>query len=343
MDSSLYKDFTTSHGHTYHYLFSSSKDGAKPYLLFLHGFPSTSFDWRHQIPFFDNEGYGLVVPDMLGYGGSSKPVDVADYRSTVLTKDLVELIDAENISRVVAIGHGWGCKISSRLANYYPDRFIAFGFLAVGYFPPGTEKDYYEPMLALVCSSISAGAITQIILQSKKTFGYEVFGYWSFYSSDGADKIIEDNMESFLRLLYAQDPKLMITDLAPTDALKAYLLQGKTDGPLASYITEEEKDFHKNELLDGGMAGCLNWYKVMTSEIDAEDNKAAPEENLEVTMPVFFGGALKDFICLSAIHKIGTADKCKKATIHEYEACHWVMWEAKDEVNRDLLSWLREL
>ncbi|KAK0441745.1 Alpha/Beta hydrolase protein [Desarmillaria tabescens] len=326
MDSSLYKDFTTSHGHTYHYFFSPPKDNAKPYLLFLHGFPSTSFDWRHQVPFFLSEGYGLIVPDMLGFGGSSKPVDLADYRSTILTKDLVELVDGENATQVVAIGHDWGCKIISRLANYYPDRFVAFGLLAVGYFPPSTESNY-EQFLDL----------------SKKTFGYELFGYWSFFSSEGADKIIEDNMEPFLRLLYAHDPKLMISDFAPTGALKAYLLQGKTDVPLASYITEEEKDFHKKELLDGGMASCLNWYKIMTSEIDAEDNKAAPEKNLEVTKPVFYGGALKDFVALNAVNKAGTVAKCKNATIHEYEGCHWVMWEAKDAVNRDLLTWLKAL
>ncbi|PBK87786.1 alpha/beta-hydrolase [Armillaria gallica] len=326
MDSSLYKDFTTSIGHTYHYLFSPPKDDAKPYLLFLHGFPSTSYDWRHQVLFFLGEGYGLIVPDMLGFGGSSKPASPADYRSTVLTKDLVELIDAESATRVVAIGHDWGCKIISRLANYYPRRFVAFGLLAVGYFPPSTENNY-EQFLEL----------------SKKAFGYELFGYWSFFSSEGADKIIEDNIESLLRLLYGQDPKLMISDFAPTGALKAYLLQGKTDGPLASYITEEEKDFHKKELLDGGMASCLNWYRVMTSGIDAEDNKAAPEEYLEVTNPVFYGGALKDFVALNAVNKAGTVEKCKNATIHEYDGGHWVMWEAKDEVNKDLLNWLKTL
>ncbi|KAG7447074.1 alpha/beta-hydrolase [Guyanagaster necrorhizus] len=326
MDSSLYKDFTTSNSHTYHYFFSPPKDDAKPYLLFLHGFPSTSFDWRHQVPFFLSEGYGLIVPDMLGYGGSSKPADAAEYRSTVLTKDLVELVDTESATRVVAIGHDWGAKIISRLANYYPDRFVAFGLLAVGYVSPSTEYNY-----------------EQFLVISKKTFGYELFGYWSFFSSEGADKIIEDNMESFLRLLYAQDHNLMASDFAPIGALKAYLLQGKTDGSLASYITEEEKDFHKKELLDGGMASCLNWYKVMTTGIDAEDNKAVPEANLEVTKPVFYGGALKDLVALNALNKAGTAGKCKNATIHEYDGCHWVMWEAKDEVNRDLLSWLKAL
>ncbi|KAK0210884.1 Alpha/Beta hydrolase protein [Desarmillaria ectypa] len=325
MDSSLYKDFTTSRGFVYHYLLSAPKDG-KPYLLFLHGFPSTSFDWRHQIPFFTKEGYGLIVPDMLGYGGTSKPTDPTDYRASLITKDIVELIDAENAARVVAIGHDWGSKVSSRLANYYPDRFIAYGFLAVGYILPRLETNY-EQFLAL----------------SKKTFGYEIFGYWSFLSSPGADKIIEDNMESFLRLIYSQDRKLSVSDFAPTGALESYLLRGETDNPIASYITEEEKEFHKKELLDGGLAGCLNWYTVMISGIDAEDNKAISADDLEITKPVFYGGALQDAVALNVVNKATTADKCKNATVHEYDGGHWIIWETKDEINRDLLDWLKAL
>ncbi|KAK0459856.1 Alpha/Beta hydrolase protein [Desarmillaria tabescens] len=301
MDSSLYKDFTTSRGFVYHYFL---------YLLFLHGFPSTSFDWRHQVPFFANEGYGLIVPDMLGYGGTSKPTDPADYRASLITKDIVELIDGENAERVVAIGHDWGSKVSSRLANYYPDRFIAYGFLAVGYVLPRFENNY-EQFLAL----------------SKETFGYEIFGYWSFLSSPGADKIIEDNMESFLRLIYSQDRKLSVSDFAPT---------GKVDNPIASYITEEN-------CLMVAWTGCLNWYTVMTSGVDAEDNKEISADNLEITKPVFYGGALQDAVALNVVNKTATTEKCKNTTLHEYDGGHWIIWETKDDINRDLLDWLKAL
>jgi hypothetical protein len=38
--------------------------------------------------------------------------------------------------------------VTARLANYYPDRFIGFGFLAVGYVPPPNQK--YEQFIAMV-------------------------------------------------------------------------------------------------------------------------------------------------------------------------------------------------
>ncbi len=106
MDQSLYKDFVTSRGFTYHYL-SSVGDVSKPVLLFLHGFPSTSYDWKHQIGFFKEKGYPLIVPDMLGYGGTSKPVDAMDYRHRLIAQDIVEILDNEKVARVVAIGHDW--------------------------------------------------------------------------------------------------------------------------------------------------------------------------------------------------------------------------------------------
>ena len=106
MNASNYKDLTTTRGVVYHYFVSPPK-GDKPTLLLLHGFPSTSYDWRHQIAFFRNEGYGLIVPDMLGYGGTSKPAEPEAYRSSLLTKDIIEILDAEKVDKAIAIGHDW--------------------------------------------------------------------------------------------------------------------------------------------------------------------------------------------------------------------------------------------
>ena len=106
MDSSAYKDFKTSRGINYHYYFSPPKEGNLT-LLFCHGFPSSSYDWHHQIEFFKHKGYGLVVPDMLGYGGTDKPTSPELYKTVFLAKDIVELLDVEQLQNVVAVGHDW--------------------------------------------------------------------------------------------------------------------------------------------------------------------------------------------------------------------------------------------
>jgi pimeloyl-ACP methyl ester carboxylesterase len=106
MDSSRYKDITTSRGLIYHYYFSAPKND-KHILLLLHGFPSSSYDWHNQVAFLEERGYGLIVPDMLGYGGTAKPIDPHQYKSSLVVQDLIDILDAENVNLSVAIGHDW--------------------------------------------------------------------------------------------------------------------------------------------------------------------------------------------------------------------------------------------
>lgn len=103
---SAYKRVTVSRGLDYQYYYHPA-DSSKPTLLFTHGFPSTSYDWRIQAAFFGGEGYGLIIPDMLGYGGTAKPSVVTAYKASLICKDMIDILDAESISNCIAIGHDW--------------------------------------------------------------------------------------------------------------------------------------------------------------------------------------------------------------------------------------------
>jgi soluble epoxide hydrolase/lipid-phosphate phosphatase len=106
MHLSLYKDHTTSRGIKYHYYYSPAKE-SKPTILFAHGFPSTSYDWHKQVAHFQPLGYGVLVPDMLGYGGTDKPLDTKAFAYSLITKDMVEIFDKESLHQVIAVGHDW--------------------------------------------------------------------------------------------------------------------------------------------------------------------------------------------------------------------------------------------
>lgn len=47
----------------------------------------------------------MLAPDMLGYGGTDKPTDPAAYVPSLLTKDVIDILDAEKLDKVVSIGH----------------------------------------------------------------------------------------------------------------------------------------------------------------------------------------------------------------------------------------------
>lgn len=106
LDPASYKTHKTSRGYTYSYYYSASKE-SKPTLVFLHGFPSTSNDWRYQVAHFKAKGYGLIVPDMLGYGGTDKPLEVGVYVGSGLTRDVVDLMDGEGVQSAVCVAHDW--------------------------------------------------------------------------------------------------------------------------------------------------------------------------------------------------------------------------------------------
>ncbi|KAK0192497.1 Alpha/Beta hydrolase protein [Armillaria mellea] len=311
MDPALYKKFTASRGLQYYYL-AFPGDTNKPALLFLHGFPSTSYDWKHQVEFFKARGYRLIVPDMLGYGGTSKPTDPSAYRQSLITKDIVELLDAENADRVIAIGHDWGAVTASRLANYYPDRFLAFGFLAAG-----------EAMQTL-----------------KQHIGTELYGYWSYFSEIGVHTKLERNLDSFYTLVFCEVPELWKEYMNPPGGLKKWVENNHTT-KVGSFITEEDQRIQKEKIRNSGLEAALCYYKVAISNMYAEDLRENPPKTTELTMPVFFGGASKDFVCRADMQKEVVEQKCKDATTHVYNSGHWVQLQAKDELNQNLLGWIQ--
>jgi soluble epoxide hydrolase/lipid-phosphate phosphatase len=102
-----YSTYATSRSLTYSYIHISPQSPNTQYILFLHGFPSTSRDWRHQISFFAAKGYGILAPDLLGFGETSKPSELEMYKGKSMAKDIVEIMDSERIETVVGVAHDW--------------------------------------------------------------------------------------------------------------------------------------------------------------------------------------------------------------------------------------------
>ncbi|KAJ3824652.1 alpha/beta-hydrolase [Lentinula raphanica] len=326
LNQTFYKDVNVTRGLTYHYYFSPPSQD-QPVLMFLHGFPSSSYDWHYQIEFFQNKGYGLIVPDMLGYGGTAKPVDPELYKSSLISQDMVDILDTENVEEAIAVGHDWGSKIVGRLANYFPERFSAFAFISVGYFPP----------------SILEANMSEINNITTQAIGYEIFGYWDFFSSDGANELIESHLDSFYDLTFPNDTVLRITDFAPEGATQAWLEANRTTAA-GDYITPEERDTQIGLWRDEGLTGALCWYKILTSTIERDDDQGIPQENLTIKKPVFMGASLRDYVAIAASQIASTLQVSENTTIiREYDAGHWAILEAAAQLNSDLLAWIESL
>ncbi|KAF5367927.1 hypothetical protein D9758_004349 [Tetrapyrgos nigripes] len=323
-NQSFFKDLNVTRGLTYHYYAAPATVGSgKPTLVFLHGFPSSSYDWRHQVSFFQDQGYGLVVPDMLGYGGTAKPLDPQLYASSLICKDIVDIMDAEGIEQAILIGHDWGSKITTRLANYFPERFHAFAFLAVGEISPGFSTDFNE--------SFSV---------AKAFLGYENFGYFDFLVSEGADQVIQEHLDSFFDAWFPRDTVQAIDSLCPIGALEAFLKNDTRIIP-GEYVTSEERMIQKDLFYKDGYSAPLNWYKIVMSSVESDDDEGIPKENTSTQKPVFYGAALRDYCSIphSTLRNLPRFAK-GELIIHEYNTGHWIMLEARDQVSNDLLQWI---
>ena len=57
-------------------------------VILLHGFPQSSYEWRHQIGALAADGFRVIAPDQRGYSPDARPPEVAEYASARLVQDV---------------------------------------------------------------------------------------------------------------------------------------------------------------------------------------------------------------------------------------------------------------
>jgi haloacetate dehalogenase len=98
--------------------------GSGPPLLLIHGYPQTRAIW-HKIAPRMAERFTLVIPDLRGYGASSKPPadkQHLSYSKRAMALDMVEVMTALGFERFDVAGHDRGARVTYRLALDHPNR-----------------------------------------------------------------------------------------------------------------------------------------------------------------------------------------------------------------------------
>jgi pimeloyl-ACP methyl ester carboxylesterase len=93
-----------------------------PRVLLLHGFPEAAFVW-HALMSRLGDRAQLWAPNLRGYGGSSAPTELADYRPRALVADLVALIEHIGAPLDLLVAHDWGGALAWNLAAQRPELF----------------------------------------------------------------------------------------------------------------------------------------------------------------------------------------------------------------------------
>lgn len=96
-----------------------------PVLLLLHGFPSSSHQFRELIPLLAHK-YRIIAPDLPGFGFTEVPT-ARDYVYTfdALGKTLEAFVDALGLTRYALYVFDYGAPAGLRLALAHPERVSA--------------------------------------------------------------------------------------------------------------------------------------------------------------------------------------------------------------------------
>ncbi|KAF9872621.1 hypothetical protein CkaCkLH20_09800 [Colletotrichum karsti] len=313
-------------GKTYSYLHGKPEGGAAPKgtVVLIHGFPDISLGWRYQIPMFLSLGYQVVVPDCLGYGQTSSPEALEEFTLKSMADDVKAL--SEHVApgeRIVLGGHDWGGALVWRVALWHPSLLRGVFSVCTPYNAPTTH--WFD-----LADLIAAGKF--------HNFKYQL----QLRGPDVADRLTAPaDIRQFLQGIYGgkgPDGELVFT----TQEGVVFENIGKI-GP-TPLLSEEEIAYYADNFARSGLRGPTNWYRTRKLNYEEELPLAEKAEKeggapVKVAPPSLFILANRD-AALPASMAAGMEQHFEDLTRGEVTATHWALWEAPEEVNKQIKAWL---
>jgi pimeloyl-ACP methyl ester carboxylesterase len=313
-----------------------TEQGSGPVVLLCHGFPETSYSWRHQLPALAAAGFHAVAPDMRGYGKSDRPEAIDQYSIFHIIGDLIGVLDALGAKNAVVVGHDVGATVAWIMAQMRPDRVRAVVALSVPYRPRSPVRP---------TSAMPRTADAQF--------------YQLYFQQPG---VAEAEFES--------DPRMTVRNMlfgASGDGVAAARAAASAQGgagpnlamvpnggrfmrgaaapeKLPSWLTEADIDAYASDFKRTGFRGALNYYRNLDRNWEIQGALAGAP----VAMPALYVAGDRDFIVSSpgvdqllanfkrfvpALQKVQMLPGCG----------HWTQQERPQEVNAALLGFLAGL
>jgi len=280
--------------------------GEGPLVLLCHGFPELGYSWRHQVPALVAAGFRVLVPDMRGFGQSSRPSEVEAYDVASLCGDVCGLIDSCGEDSAVVIGHDWGANVAWQMAVLHPERVRAVAGLSVPFVPRAPA-----PPIAIMRANI----------------GEDFYIVW-FQEPGVADRAL------------ARDVRRTLTTSRVWTAQWA-AEDGERGAPkLAPWLSQEDLDVYVEAFERTGFTGGLNWYR----NIDRNWEHSAPFAERRIEQPaLFLTGELDSVRSFMPAEVMQGWVTDLREPIVVPGAGHWVQQEAPAAVNAALLRFLADL
>jgi pimeloyl-ACP methyl ester carboxylesterase len=293
-----------------------------PLVILAHGFPELAYSWRHQIPVLADAGYHVVAPDQRGYGGSTRPDEIASYDITALTGDLVGLIDELGATRAAVVGHDWGAVVAWSTPLLHPDRVAAVAGLSV----PPVPRPRTPPTEAF-----------------RRIFGDNFFYILYFQQRGVADaEMAADPHRALLRMLGGMrapaDEAAALRMLAPGP--EGFVERLEEPDRLPEWLASGELDHYVTEFTRTGFTGALNWYRNFDRNWQIMAHPASPT----IVVPALFvGGTADPVLAFTRTERATEVARGPYRQVMVDGAGHWIQQERPAEVNAELLAFLAQV
>jgi pimeloyl-ACP methyl ester carboxylesterase len=279
------------------------RPGTPPVVL-CHGFPELAFSWRHQLFALAEAGYRVLVPDMRGYGGSSRPQDPESYDMPSLCADLAGLLDDVGARDAVFVGHDWGANVVWHMAWLHPERVRAVAGLSV----PAAPRSPVAPLPVL-----------------RSRLGDDFYMLW-FQEPGVADRALARNVR---RTLVARE--IYSAEWAARD---------EAELPAPPWLDEDELAYYVKSFEETGFTGGLNYYRNMDRNWALTPELAGRP----ITQPSLFLTGSRDPVArFMPADRLGDVLTGLREHVVVDGAGHWVQQERPEEVNAALLRFLGSL
>ncbi|KAI1871469.1 uncharacterized protein JN550_004463 [Neoarthrinium moseri] len=292
-------------------------------IVLIHGFPDLAFGWRVQIPYLQAQGYRVIAPDMLGYGGTDAPQSLEHYSLKSMALDIAKLAQlfVGETGQVILGGHDWGGGLVWRIALWHPELIKGAFTVCTPFMPPSPHYSSLEEVVAKLPN----------------------FSYQTQFAGLEVEQQIqgETKLRQFFNAVYgAEGPSGEVGLKVKGGGIQFANLPKLGQSPL---LTSDELDFYVEQYMRQEapqMRGPLNWYRI--SSLTHREELELTEKPVLFEFPAMLITATEDE-ALPPWMSHGMEQYFKNLKRVDVKASHWALTEAGEQVNREIAKWIDDI
>lgn len=260
-------------------------------IIFLHGFPETSYMWKELMSSFSENGFYCVAPNLRGYSKGACPKGKKHYSLDKLVNDVLGISKFLNKAKFHLVGHDWGAAIGWKVVHDYQDAILSWTGISVPHLQAFGKAIVVDEEQRKMSQYIKNFQLTYLPEMHIRKNDFKIFKkLWKNSESNEIDNYLEvfrNPKQLTAALNYYRSNYKFLKKAAKDQILgdinvPTLFIWGNEDVAIGSYSVNESHQYMKNdyqflELDAGHWLIQTNYYelkKAITRHIDKNKNIA---------------------------------------------------------------------